>query len=126
MHVEVSVEELVPRMEDHDATQLAAEVVPTELEQGLTGSRKQEAQEQPSIAQDQWVEGMGQRKHGVKVWDGQEFRLTVCDPLRCGEALTFRTVPIATRVVSVALEAALRALLHMSTKLGRTTGRDGF
>jgi hypothetical protein len=40
VHVEVRVEELVPRMEDHDATQLAPEVVPTELEQRLTGGRK--------------------------------------------------------------------------------------
>jgi hypothetical protein len=40
VHVEVGIEELVPGMEDHDASQLAAEVVPTELEQRLTGSRK--------------------------------------------------------------------------------------
>ena len=43
VYVEVGVEELVPGMQDHNATQLAAEVVPTELEQRLTSGCKQEA-----------------------------------------------------------------------------------
>jgi hypothetical protein len=94
------------------------------LEQGLTGGRKQQAQEPSLIAQDQRIEGVWHREHGVKVRDGQEFRLTVCDPLCFGEALTLGTVAIAARMVGVALEAALRALLHMSPKMGRATGRD--
>src|SRR4029453_2140961 len=125
VHMEVGVEELVPRMEDHDATQLAAEVVSTELEQRLTGGRKQKAQEQPFIAQDEGVKRVWQRKHGVKVRDREEVGLTVCDPLRFGEALTLGTVPIAARVVGVALEATLRALLDVPAKLSRATGRDG-
>ena len=125
VHMEVGVEELVPRMEDHNAAQLATEVVPTELEQRLTGGRKQQAEEQPLIAQDERVEGVWQRKDGVKVWNREEFGLAVCHPLRFGEALTLGTVPIAARMVGVALEAALRALLHMPAKLGRATGRDG-
>jgi hypothetical protein len=56
--MEVGVEELVPRLEDHDAAQLAAEVLSTALEQRLTGGRKQQAQEQPLIAQDECIEGM--------------------------------------------------------------------
>ena len=125
VHMEVRVEELVPGMEDHDATQLAAEVVPTELEQRLTSGCKQEAEKQPFCAQDERVEGVRQGKDGVKVWHREEVGLAVCHPLRFGEALTLRTVPIATGVVGVALEAALRALLHMPAKLRRATGGDG-
>jgi hypothetical protein len=44
--------------------------------------------------------------------------------LRFGEALTLGTVSIAARVVGVALEAALRTLLHVPAKLGRATGRN--
>ena len=40
VHMEVGVEELVPRMEDHDAAQLAAQILPAKLQQRLTGSRK--------------------------------------------------------------------------------------
>jgi hypothetical protein len=82
-------------MEDHDATELTSKVVLTELEQRLTGGRKQEAQEQPFITQDERIEGVWQRKHGVKVRDREEVGLAVCHPLRCGEALTLGTVPIA-------------------------------
>src|SRR5687767_2543623 len=112
-------------MEDHDATQLAAEVVLTELEQRLTGSPKQEAEEQPFIAQDERVEGMRQCKDGVKVRDREKVGLAIGYPLGFGEALALGTVPIAARVVGVALEAALRALLHVPAKLGRATGRNG-
>jgi hypothetical protein len=40
VHMEVGVEELIPRMEDHDAAQLAAQILPAKLQQRLTGSRK--------------------------------------------------------------------------------------
>src|SRR5919197_4997325 len=88
VHVEVRVEELVPRMEDHNPTQLTTEVMPTELEQRLTGGCKQQAEKQPFITQDERVEGVGQGKDGVKVWHREEVGLAVCHPLRFGEALT--------------------------------------
>src|SRR5215467_1585285 len=125
VHVEVGVEELVPGMEDHDATQLAAEVVPTELEQRLTGGCKQEAEKALFIAQDERVEGVRQGKDGVKVRDWEQVGLAIGHPLGFGEALALGTVPIAARVVGIALEAALRALLDVSTQLGRATGGDG-
>jgi len=112
-------------MEDHDATQLAAEVVPTELEQCLTGGCKQEAEKELFIVQDERVEGVRQCKDGVKVRDREQVGLASGHPLGFGEALALGTVPIAARVVGVALEAALRALLDVSTKLGRATGGDG-
>jgi hypothetical protein len=112
-------------MEDHDATQLAAEVVPTELEHRLTSGCKQEAEKQPFIAQDERVEGVRQGKDGVKGGHREAVGLAVGHPLRFGEALALGTGPIATRVVGVALEAALRPLLHVPAKLRRATSRDG-
>jgi hypothetical protein len=55
----------------------------------------------------------------------EEVGLAVGHPLRFGEALALGTGPIATRVVGVALEAALRPLLHVPAKLRRATSRDG-
>ena len=95
VHVEVRVEELVPRMEDHNTTQLTTEVVPTELKQRLTGGRQQQTEKQPFITQDERVEGVWQCKDGVKVWNREEVGLAVCHPWRFGEALTLGTVPIA-------------------------------
>jgi hypothetical protein len=80
-------------MENHDAPELAAEVVSTELEQCLTGGRKQQAQEEPWIAQDEGIEGVGQRKDGVKVRDREEFSMAIGHPLRFGKALTL-IVPV--------------------------------
>jgi hypothetical protein len=40
VHMKVGVEALIPRMEDHDAAQLAAQILPAKLQQRLTGSRK--------------------------------------------------------------------------------------
>ena len=58
VHVEVRVEEWVPRMEDHNLTQLTTEVGPTALEQRLTGGRKPQAEKQPFIAQAERVAGV--------------------------------------------------------------------
>jgi hypothetical protein len=125
VHVEVRLEELVPRMEDHHPSQLTTEVVPTELEQRLTGGGKQEAEKQPFMTQDERVERVWQCKDGVQVGHREEGGLAVGHPWRLGEALTLGTVSMAARVVGVALEAALRTLLHVPAKLGRATGRNG-
>jgi hypothetical protein len=125
VHVEVRVEELVPGMEDHDATQWAAEVVPPALAQRLTGGCTQEAEQQPFMTQDERVEAVRQCKDGVKVRDRAQCGLASSYPWGFGEALALGTVPIAARVVGIALEAARRPLLDVSTKLGRATGGDG-
>lgn len=54
----VGVEELSPRLEDHDAAQWASEVVSPALEPGRTGGRKHEAQAPPFMAPAQRVEAM--------------------------------------------------------------------
>jgi hypothetical protein len=82
-------------MEDHDATQLAPEVMPAELEQRLTGGRKQQAEKQPFIPQDERVEGVRQCKDGMKVRDREKVGLAIGHPLGFGEALALGTVPIA-------------------------------
>jgi len=112
-------------MQDHNPSQLPPEVVPTALEQRLTGGRKPEAEKQPFITQDERVEGVRQCKDGVKVRHREKVGLAIGYPLGFGEALARGTVPIAARVVSIALEAALRTLLHVPAKLGRATSRDG-
>jgi hypothetical protein len=66
-----------------------------------------------------------QGKDGVKVRDREEVDLARGYPLGFGETLALGTVPIAARVVGIALEAALRTLLHVAAKLRRATGRDG-
>jgi len=123
--MEMRVETLIPRMQDHNAAELPAEVVVAELEQRLARGGEQARNELPFIAEEEGVEVVREGKHGVKVWHGEEFGLTGFDPLGRGEALTLRTMPIAAGVVDRALEAALETLLAVATQLGRATGRDG-
>src|SRR5262245_16923777 len=112
-HVEVRLEEVVPRMEDHHPSQLTTEVGPPELEPRLTGGRQPEAEKQPFITRDERVERGWQGKDGVKVWHREAVGLAVGHPWRCGEALTLGTGSIAARGGGVALAAARRTLLHV-------------
>jgi hypothetical protein len=52
------LQQLIPGVQDHDGAQLAALVLTAKLEQGLTRSPKQQAQQETFIAQDQRVELM--------------------------------------------------------------------
>ena len=119
------LQHLIPGVQDHDGAHLATEVLTAKLEQGLTRSPKQQTQQETFIPQDQGVELVWQGQHGVKVGSRQEFRPPSFDPPGLGHGLTLGTVAIATRVVRVAFEAALGALLRMATELVWAAGNDG-
>ena len=122
--MEVRVETVIPGVQDHDTAQLAPELLLPKLLQGLTGGGEQEGDKLPFVAEEQGVEVVRKRKHGVKGGDGEELRLAGFDPWGRGEALTLGTVPIAAGVVDSAREAAWGTLLGVAPSLGRATGRD--
>src|SRR5262249_3872482 len=77
MDMEVGIEELIPRVQEHRRGHLATEILATELQERLAGRLKQERQQGPFVAEDERVEGMGEGKHRVKIRHGQEFSSAV-------------------------------------------------
>src|SRR5688572_4679781 len=125
MKMEVGLQDLMPGMQDHDDTELAAQVVAAKLKEGIAGGAKQQAEQEAFVAKDQRVELVWQGHHGVEVGGGQKLRPPCLDPVGLGYGLTLGTVTIAARVVGVAFKAALWTLLGVATQLSRATGHDG-
>jgi hypothetical protein len=125
VEMEVRLQQLIPGMEDHDGTELTAQVLPAKLEERGTGGAKEQAKQEPFIAQDQRIEGMREGQDRVKVGRRQEFRTPGRYPVGFGDRLTLRAVTVTARVVGIALEAALRTLLRVAPELRRATGHDG-
>jgi hypothetical protein len=96
--MEVGLAPLIPGMEDHSGAELAAQVLPTKLEQRGTGGTKEQAQQEPFVTKNQGIEGVGEGKHRVKVGGRQEFCPPGCYPIGFREGLTLGTVPVAARV----------------------------
>src|SRR5215471_1757978 len=75
----------------------------------------------------QVLRAAGQHNNCLKIIGGrQEFRPPCRHPIGLGDGLTLGTVTVATRVVRVAFEAALRTLLRVAPELRRATGHDCF
>src|ERR1700722_825803 len=90
MDVEVSLELLVPGVQDHGDARLAAEMVAAELEQGLGGGLEEQVQQDALIVlvtQDQGIELMRQREDVVEIGDGEQFRPACFEPLRLDQGL---------------------------------------
>ena len=124
VHVEMGLERLVPGVQEQDGAELAAQGVVAKLEQRLAGSAQQQGEQRAFVAEDQRVEGMGQGKDAVERGHLKEVGWSVCEPLLLAEALALGAVAVATRVVGIALEAALGALFGVSPELRRTTGHE--
>jgi hypothetical protein len=71
VEMEVGLQQLIPGMEDHDGTELAAHVLPAKLEERVTGGAKEQAQPEPFIAKDQGIEGVREGENGVQVGGGR-------------------------------------------------------
>ena len=81
--------------------------------------------EGPFVAQDEWVEVMGEGKDRVKIRHGQKLSGAGLDPARCRQPLTLGTVAIAARAIGLAFEATLGTAFGMATELRGATGDDG-
>jgi Phage integrase family len=122
----VGLPHLIPGLEDHAGAELAAQVLPATLEERVTGGAQEQAEQEPFVAKKQRIEGVWEGQHRVKVGRRQEFHTPGRDPVGFGDSVTLGTVTVATRVVGIAFEAALRTLLRVAPELRRATGHDGF
>src|SRR6266446_2766092 len=83
-HQTVSVamgsEGLIPRLQDLDATELAAQILAADLEQCLAGRPQEQGEEGAVVGQDEGSERMRERQDAVAIRYGQALGLAVCDP----------------------------------------------
>lgn len=94
--MEVGAKRLVPGVKDHRESQLSAQVVAAEFQEGLTGGSKEQVEKSSLVRQDDRVELVGQGEDIVEVRNGEEFALAILEPPGLGQALAFWTVSIAT------------------------------
>jgi len=102
MHVEVVSQLLVPRVQHHGETDLAAEVVVTECQERVGDGAKQQVQQRAPVAlagQQQRIQLVWQRKHVVKIRRRQQFRLAILQPGRLGKRLALGAIAVTAAVV---------------------------
>src|SRR5882672_5647398 len=124
VEVEVSIERLVPGVQNHRSTELAVQVLLAKLEEGLAGGAEEQGQQGPFVPQDERIEGMRHGKHRVEVGRGEQLSALRFHPLGRGPRLAFGTVAIPARAIRIALKAALGTPLRMPSELGCATGDD--
>ena len=81
------------------------------------------------ILQSQPADLFRQRKYHVEVWNGQQLRLPVSQPVGAGHGLTLWAMPVAARVVrdgKVPARIALLHRFHVTAESGRTAIANGF
>ena len=119
-------ERLAPRVQhrrDADRTVQVPRIAP-EGEQCVGGGAKEQRVEDTRIALGEGVEVVWQREDHVEVRDRQEVHLPRGEPPLLRQGLTFRAVPVATRVVRDPYGAAPVTCLPMSAQEGGPAGRD--
>src|SRR5262249_29335640 len=115
-----------PRVEDGSHAELGAEAVRVapEREERLCGGAEEEREDESPVCVGQGAQGGGEREDDMEVVDVEDPRHPLADPARLGEALTFRAVAIATRVIRGAFEAARRAHVDVAAEGRRPTDGD--
>ena len=108
------VEFLIPRVQDTDKAQLAAQLIFTKAQQRLGDGLEQKRQHHGFVVQDNNVQFMRQREDDVKVADRKLLFFAGLDPSFSGYLLAFGAMPVAAGMVDNAFGAAMRAALDMA------------
>ena len=120
-------EGLAPGVEHGGHAEVAAEMTGVAANARERGGRglKEPPIEQPGVALRERVECVGEREDDVEVRNRENLVPACGKPALGGQALAFRAVAVATRVVGDALGAAGRADGPMAAERGRAARRDG-
>ena len=98
MQVEVIHERLAPCMQHCDKAQLAFEsplrIVSESLE-SLVDRGEEDIEHYPFVAQEGWIEIVGQCEHHMEIAAGNELSFTILQPSLFGQRLALRTVTVA-------------------------------
>src|SRR5215471_2538297 len=123
----MSSENLPPSVENAEKADLRAQVlrICRDRLQGLGCCSEKQTIDLPLVLQAQLGEGFWQCKDDMKIFAGQEFSLTLFQPLGSRQRLTLGAMAIRTGVVGISFMAALitsfqvTAESHCATQLDR-------
>jgi hypothetical protein len=109
---------LTPGMQDGEESDLGAQVlgVRADRSQGLGRRLEEQVVDQGFVLQGERCDFLGQGEDDVEIRAVQKFSLPMLDPLRPGERLALRAMPVPARVVGDSLMIAGAALLPVAAK----------
>ncbi len=122
--MKMSVELLVPGMQDGDKAGFAAEIILAEGQKCPGGGIEEDFQEKPLIGKNKGVEFMRQSEDRMKITDGQYFRLAGLQPAGLVKALALGAMTIPAGVVGRPLKAAAIAFFEMTAERGSAAALD--
>ena len=125
MQMDVSVELLIPGVEDTGDAQLAFQFVFGKAQEGFGHRAEEDVEDRFFVAECQGIEFVGQCEDGMEVGDGQEFGLSGGEPAGFGERLTFGAMTVPAGVIRVARKAASIALLEVAAQSNGAASLDG-
>lgn len=99
MDVQMLLQSLPPGVHDHSKTDVAAEILLTELLQQLSCHIDEEIEEEFSIESNQVIEDMVDGEDDMEIMNGQDPFLLVFEPLRFLKSPTLGTVTILSSLV---------------------------
>jgi hypothetical protein len=115
---------LTPGMQDGEESDLGAQVlgVRADRSQGLGRRLEEGIVDQGFVLQGERCDFLRQGEDHVEIRAVQELGLSMLDPLRPGERLALRAMPVSARVVGDSLMIAGAALLPMAAKCSGPAG----
>ena len=127
MQVRVKLQVRPPRVEDSEESDLGSEMLRIRRDgsQCLGSHTEEDAKDQIFILVSDGGDRLWHCKDDVKIADLQEFSLSVLDPLRACETLTFWAVPIPAAIETVPFMPALIATFEMTAECGCAAHLDG-
>src|SRR5215469_3734931 len=124
----VSFKLLSPSVQDGKEAGFGTEVfgIHRHFEKGGSTGFEQQRKQPALVLPHERHEDVRHAKDQVVVANGQQFLLTLLQPLVASVALALRAVPIAARVVRDGFMTAARAQIAMPTESSRTAAGNGF
>src|ERR1700685_1772096 len=109
---------LAPSMQHAQEADLGAQMgrVSSDGAESLGRGAEQDIVDEALVLEGEGRDLLRHREDNMEILGVEEFRLAVSEPLRTGERLALRAIPIATGIIGDALVPAAVALLDMTAK----------
>jgi len=125
MDMGMKAEVACPGMQDRGHAELGVQTAASEVEQGARGGGEEKVVHPLGVLAGQGAQFLGQREDDVEVLGGDEALPALFEPASLDQALAFRTMAIAARVVGGGLVAAFLAHVRVTAEIRGPTQHDG-
>jgi hypothetical protein len=116
MEMEVVAQSLVPGVKDGEETDLAVQVSPAEIGQGLRNGLEEDVEEDLLVDEHKGIELVRKGENQMEIRGGYKVGLLSIEPIVGGACAALGAVAVAAGVVARALEAAMITPLQMTAE----------